>query len=133
MNNDAGRLLKRGVTLFSVFLVVFILARIYVSLNEETIPAHLRIQSLEPISENLFQREYQRWKVDEGKGPLLGQMRRLPALIASAVRTYVHKLLHLFPKPRVGFRDGHRAFDVNFWKQHAHRCHCHHHTVVLIG
>jgi hypothetical protein len=69
MNNDAGRLLKRGVTLFSVFLVVFILARIYVSLNEETIPVHLRIQSLEPISENLFQREYQRWKVDEGKGP----------------------------------------------------------------
>jgi len=69
MNNEAERLLKRGVTLFSVFMVIFILARINVSLNEETIPAQLRLESLEPISENLFQRDYQRWKVNQGNGP----------------------------------------------------------------
>lgn len=65
MNDEAERLLKKGVVLFSVFLVVFILSHVVVSLEDVTVSSHLRIQVSRLASSQIFVRDYNHWKKNE--------------------------------------------------------------------
>lgn len=65
MKDEAERLLKKGVFLFSVFLVIFILSHVVVSMEDVTVSSHLRIHVSGPASTDIFVRDYNRWKTNE--------------------------------------------------------------------